>query len=176
MSYRYYWEDFPVGQVRDFPPRTVQQGEIVDFARQFDPQVFHIDPQGAAASSWQGLIASGWHVCALAMRMLCDGYLLETASCGSPGVDSVRWLKPVRPGDSLRLRSTVLQARLLKSRPRTGLLLTRWELFNQHGEAVMTMEGHGMVECRVGAAGQPGAAIVSSDDVRHAAAVENGSR
>jgi acyl dehydratase len=95
-----------------------------------------------------GLIASGWHTCSLAMRMICDAYLLETASAGSPGVENVRWLKPVRPGDTLRLRLEVIEARPSRSRPDVGIVRNRWEMTNQHGEAVMTMEGWGMIHRR----------------------------
>ncbi|SFV12568.1 MaoC family dehydratase [Pseudoduganella namucuonensis] len=148
MAYLHYWEDFPVGSVRDFAPRTLEREDVLDFARRYDPQPFHIDDGAARASQFGGLIASGWHVCAFAMRMLCDGDLLATAGMGSPGVETIRWRAPARPGDHLRLRSTVMQARLLKSRPGVGLLLTRWEMHNQRDELVMTMEGYGMVACR----------------------------
>lgn len=148
MSVRYYWEDFPAGSAREFPPRSLERNDILDFARRFDPQPFHIDEASARESHFGGLIASGWHVCSFAMRMLCDGYLLDTASMGSPGVERIRWHAPARPGDLLRLRSEVLEARLLNSRPGVGLLLTRWEMFNQDDVLVMSMEGHGMVRCR----------------------------
>jgi acyl dehydratase len=91
-----------------------------------------------------GLIASGWQTCGLAMRMMCDAYLLDAASAGSPGVESIRWLLPVRPGDTLRVRLTVLEARVLQSKPHIGLLRNKWEMFNQKDEQVMHMEGYGM--------------------------------
>ena len=146
--FKYYWEDFPVGRVRELGPMTVSREEIVSFARQFDPQPFHVDEEAAGRSMFGGLIASGWHTCSLAMRMVCDAYLLETASAGSPGVENVRWLKPVRPGDTLRLRLEVIEARPLQSRPEIGLVRNRWEMTNQHGETVLRMEGSGMIRRR----------------------------
>ncbi|CAG0981225.1 MAG: MaoC family dehydratase [Betaproteobacteria bacterium] len=147
---RYYWEDFPVGQVTEFGGITLSEEDIVRFAREFDPQPFHIDAEAAKHSMFGGLIASGWHTCGLAMRMMCDAYLLEAASLGSPGVDNIRWLKPVRPGDTLRVRCVVLEARPLESKPHVGLVRNRWEVLNQHGEEVMQMEGYGMFKRRKG--------------------------
>ena len=103
------------------------------FARKFDPQPFHVDEAAAKQSMFGGLIASGWHTCALAMRMMCDAYLLDAASMGSPGVEEIRWLKPVRPGDTLRVRCIVLEARPLESKPHVGLVRNRWEVLNQNG-------------------------------------------
>ncbi len=145
---RYYWEDFPVGRVREVGGVTLSREDIVSFARQFDPQPFHVDEEAARSSIFGGLIASGWHTCALAMRMICDAYLLETASAGSPGVDDVRWLKPVRPGDTLRARVEVIEARPLESRPELGLIRNRWEVLNQRGETVLRMHGSGMIRRR----------------------------
>jgi len=147
-AFKYYWEDFPVGRVREVGGITVSREDIVAFARQFDPQPFHLDEGAARLSMFGGLIASGWHTCALAMRMICDAYLLDTASAGSPGVDNVRWLKPVRPGDTLRLRIEVIEARALQSRPELGLVRNRWEMSNQNGETVLRMEGSGMIRRR----------------------------
>ena len=149
-TYRYYWEDFPVGQVTEFGGITLSEDDIVRFAREFDPQPFHIDAEAAKHSMFGGLIASGWHTCSLAMRMMCDAYLLEAASLGSPGVDNIRWLKPVRPGDTLRVRCVVLEARPLESKPHVGLVRNRWEVLNQNGEEVMQMEGYGMFKRRKG--------------------------
>jgi acyl dehydratase len=143
-SYRYYWEDFPVGQVMDFGGTPVTREAVLEFARQFDPQPFHTDEEAAKSSVFGGLCASGWHTCAMAMRIMCDGYLLESASQGSPGIDALRWLKPVFPGDVLRLRMEVLQARPMNSRPHVGLVRSRWEMRNQNEEPVLTMEGWGM--------------------------------
>ena len=145
---KYYWEDFPVGSTREFGGITLSQDDIVRFAREFDPQPFHVDEAAATASFFGGIIASGWHTCALAMRMMCDAYLLETASLGSPGVDSIKWLKPVRPGDTLRIRSSVLDARPLESKPHIGLVYSQWRMYNQADECVMEMLGHGMLRRR----------------------------
>ncbi len=139
-----YWEDFPAGKVLDCGSRTLQAEEIVEFARQFDPQPFHLDPGAAERSLFGGLSASGWHTCALSMRMMCDAYLLRSSSLGSPGIDELRWLKPVRPGDTLHLSMTVLEARTMRSREGVGLVRSRWEARNQHGEAVLSMVGWGM--------------------------------
>ncbi|TMB34490.1 MAG: MaoC family dehydratase [Deltaproteobacteria bacterium] len=141
---KYYWEDFAVGTVREFGGMTLEKADIVRFARDWDPQPFHVDEEAAKRSPYGGLIASGWQTCAAAMRMCCDAYLLDAASVGSPGVENVRWVKPVRPGDTLRVRLEVLEARPLKSKPGVGLVKNRWQLFNQDGEEVMQMEGYGM--------------------------------
>ena len=151
-TYRYYWEDFPVGQTRDFGPMPVTREATVAFAQQFDPQPFHVDDAAAADSLFGRLSASGWHTCAMAMRMMCDSYLLDTASLGSPGIDNLRWLKPVFPGDTLSGRLTVLESRPMSSRPAVGLARSRWEVINQHGEPVLTMEGWGMFRRRTPAA------------------------
>jgi acyl dehydratase len=145
---QYYWEDFKPGESFPMGERTLDRDEIMAFARQFDPQPFHIDEEAAKRSMYGGLIASGWHTVAMVMRMMCDSYLNQSASLGSPGVDNVRWLKPVRPGDTIRAQRTVLESRVSQSRPEMGLVKTRWEVFNQDGEAVMTMEGYGMFRRR----------------------------
>ena len=145
---RYYFEDFVVGDTIEMGRRTVEQGEIIDFATQFDPQPFHVDPAVAATGPFGGLIASGWHTVSLVMRMMCDNYLLDSASLGSPGVDNVKWLKPVRPGDTIRAMRTILEARASKSKPEVGIVKSRWEVYNQNDEPVMTMEGYGMFTVR----------------------------
>lgn len=143
-TYKYYWEDFPVGNTRKSESVIVSKEEIMHFARQFDPQPFHVDEAAAADSIFGGIIASGWHTCSLAMRLMCDAYALEAASLGSPGVENIKWLKPVRPGDSLHLTLLVLEARVLASKPNIGLVRSKWHLFNQKDECVMEMEGLGM--------------------------------
>ena len=143
-TYRYYWEDFPIGQVSDLGEMPVTREAVIEFARQFDPQPFHLDDEAARGTLFGRLSASGWHTCAMAMRMMCDAYLLESASLGSPGIDNLRWPKPVFPGDVLRLRMEVLEARPMASKPHVGLVRSRWEVRNQHGEPVLTMEGWGM--------------------------------
>ena len=114
--------------------------EIIAFAAEFDPQPMHMDEEFARSTLLGGLAASGWHTCALGMRMIVDGFMGDAASIGSPGIDEVRWLKPVRPNDRLRLRRTVLETRPLNSRPDWGLVRFRFELFNQAGELVMQQE------------------------------------
>ncbi|HYN62279.1 MAG TPA: MaoC family dehydratase [Rubrivivax sp.] len=141
---RFYWEDFAVGSTREFGAMAVTREATLAFARDFDPQPFHLDDEAAAASLFGRLAASGWHSCAMAMRLMCDDYLLESSSLGSPGIDNLRWLKPVYPGDTLRMRLTVLESRSMKSRPGVGLVRTQWQMFNQHDEAVLSMEGWGM--------------------------------
>ncbi len=151
--FKHYWEDFQVGLVREFGQMPVSREAVLDFARQFDPQPFHLDDDAAEASLFGQLSASGWHTCAMTMRMMCDDYLLDAASLGSPGIDQLRWLKPVCPGDTLRVRLTVLEARPMNSRPGVGLVRSRWEVLNQHRVLVLTMEGWGMFRRRAG--GQP---------------------
>ena len=139
-----HWEDFREGEVREFGAVTVKREDIVRFASEFDPQPFHVDDEAASQTMFGGLIASGWHTASMAMRMMCDGYLLHSTSLGSPGVEHLKWLQPVRPGDTLHMRLTVLETRPLKSRPGVGLVKIRHEVMNQHGQAVMEMEGYGM--------------------------------
>lgn len=151
-SFRWYYEDFAPGTVREFGATRVERDAVVAFARDFDPQPFHLDEEAAAASLFGRLCASGWHTAAMAMRMMCDAYLLDSASLGSPGVDELRWHRPVHPGDMLSMRMEVLEARLMSSRPGAGLVRSRWAVFNQHHETVMTMVGWGMFGCRPPAA------------------------
>jgi acyl dehydratase len=146
-----HFEDFKVGETSEMGRRVVDRDEVIAFARDFDPQPFHIDEEAARASMFGGLIASGWHTVSMVMRMMCDSYLLQSASLGSPGVDHVKWLKPVRPGDTIRAVRTVLEARVSKSKPDVGIVKTRWDVYNQADEPVMTMEGYGMFRVR-----QPG--------------------
>jgi len=146
--FRYYWEDFPPGSVREFGGMVVEREAVLAFARAYDPQPFHLDDAAAEASLFGRLSASGWHTCAMTMRMMCDAYLLDAASLGSPGIDSLRWLKPVFPGDTLSVRMTVLQARPMASRPTVGLVQSAWQVLNQHGDAVLAMEGWGMFRRR----------------------------
>lgn len=136
-----HWEDFPPGKVTECGSTIVDREAILDFAGRFDPQPFHLDEQAANASLLGGLSASGWHSCAIAMRLMCDGYLLRSTSQGSPGIDELRWLKPVRPGDAVSLRMTVLEARPMRSKPHLGLVQSQWELRNQRDELVLTMKG-----------------------------------
>ncbi len=143
-----YFEDFAVGTVRELGSRTLAEDEVLGFARAYDPQPFHTDPEAAAQSIYGGLIASGWQTCAIMMRLMCDAYLLRAASMGSPGVDEVRWLAPVRPGDTLTGRMEVIEARPSASKPDRGVIRSRWVATNQHGETVLTMVGMGMFKRR----------------------------
>jgi acyl dehydratase len=139
-----YFEDFRVGEVIELGHRTISQDEIIRFAREFDPQPFHTDPERARDSAFGGLVASGWHTIALYMRLLVDGFIVTVAnSMGSPGVDKIEWLKPVRPGDTLSGRLTILEMIPSKSRPDRGTVRTLGEMLNQHGEVVMTTRGVG---------------------------------
>ncbi len=140
----WYFEDFEVGKTYQSGSRTVSEEEIIAFAREFDPQPFHIDREAAEQSYYGGIIASGWHTCSMIMRMMVDGSLGESSSMGSPGVDEVRWLKPVRGGDTLKVSSTVLEMRPSKSKPDRGVVVYQWEARNQHDELVTTIKGMGM--------------------------------
>ena len=144
-----YFEDFRVGEVLTLGSRTVSEAEIIDFARQFDPQPFHTDPARARASVFGGLIASGWHTASLYMRLLCDGFIDHVAaSLGSPGVDKVEWLKPVRPGDTLTAWVECAAKVPSKSRPDMGVVHEHWRATNQKGELVVTAKGINMVRRR----------------------------
>ena len=144
----YYWEDLTVGSVRDLGTASLTAEEIKEFAAKFDPQPFHLDEEAARHSMFGALCASGWHTCALAMGMTVRNFLSKSASLGSPGLESLKWLKPVYPGDTLRLRQVIVEARPLRSRPDVGIVRSRWEMSNQHGEPVMQMEGYGMFRRR----------------------------
>ena len=140
----YYWEDMAVGDVRDLGSITPSRAETIAFAEQFDPQPFHLDDDAAKASVFGALSASGWHTCSMAMRLMVTNFLHQSSSLGSPGLEGIKWLKPVFPGDTLRLTSTVLEKRPMRSRPTVGLVRTQWSMFNQHGDQVLHMEGLGM--------------------------------
>jgi acyl dehydratase len=145
---RYYWEDFAVGRVMRLGSTTVTRAAVLAFAQQFDPQPFHLDDAAAGASLFKKLSASGWHTCSMTMRLMCDGYLNDSAGLGSPGIDELRWLKPVYPGDTISAEMTVLEARVMNSKPHVGLVLSRWRVSNQDGDDVMTMQGWGMFAVR----------------------------
>ncbi len=126
------------GRVIELGPRRVSEAEIIAFARQYDPQPFHVDPAKAAATRWRGLIASGWMTASMAMELVVPGILQGSGSIGSPGIDKLEWLHPVRPGDELRLRVTVLDSQLSKSGS-TGVVRWEWQFDNQEGIAVMRL-------------------------------------
>jgi acyl dehydratase len=139
-----WWEDFKVGERAEMGSHTFGAEEIVTFARQFDPQPFHVDPQAAREGPFGGLIASGWHTCAVGMRLMVEQYVGRTVSLGSPGIEDIRWLRPVRAGDTLSYSRTVLESRASATRAGVGLVKQRWQAVNQAGETVLTMEGWGM--------------------------------
>lgn len=134
-----YWEDFTPGAVIERTRAPVTKQEILDFAGEYDPQPFHLDEAAAKASLLGGLCASGWHICAMIMRMMCDAYMLDSASMGAPGIEEARWSKPVFVGDTLTVRRTVLATRASNSRLEMGLTRFRWEAFNQRDEPVASL-------------------------------------
>lgn len=134
-----YFEDYVVGTSCEYGPVRVDETEAIRFAEQFDPQPFHVDGNAAATGPFGGLTASGWYTCALMMRLLAEHYLSAASSLGSPGIDELRWLLPVRPGDELVLRTTVENRRVSRSKPDRGLVSTRVELVNQAGDVVLRL-------------------------------------
>ncbi len=144
MTRHWYFEDFHVGQQIDCGERTVSEEEIVAFARQFDPQPFHVDRAAAGDSIYGGVIASGWHTCSLMMRMVVDAMMCDASSMGSPGLDGVRWLRPLRGGDTIRVRYLTTAVKASTTKPDRGVVWSRWSAANQHGEDVCTIDGMGM--------------------------------
>ena len=142
------FEDYIVGAAHEFGSIVVEEAEVISFARRFDPQPFHTDLEAAKESIYGGLIASGWHTASLMMRLVVDHYLAASSSLGSPGVDELRWLKPVRPGDTLSLRATVLGATRSRSKPDRGLVRTLVEVLNQDREVVMSLKAMNLMRCR----------------------------
>ncbi|MBL7249118.1 MaoC family dehydratase [Alloalcanivorax sp. C16-2] len=140
-----YFEDYQKGATFEYGPIGAEQSDIIDFARRFDPQAMHINPEAAARGPFQGLIASGWHTIGLMMRLFVDHYLTSVASLASPGVDEVRWIKPVRPGDQLRVRLTITDARPSRSKPDRGLVHTLVEGINQNGEVVASFKAMNLI-------------------------------
>jgi acyl dehydratase len=136
-----YFEDYTPGEAYEFGERTVSEEEIIAYAREFDPQYFHTDPEKAKASRFGGIVASGWHTVSLAMRLYVDHYLSHVASLASPGTDEIRWPNPVRPGDTLRIRVTILDARASRSKPDRGVVRAKLEALNQRNELVLSMIG-----------------------------------
>jgi acyl dehydratase len=146
-----WFEDYPEGAVFDIGEIAVDEQEVLEFARRFDPQPFHTDPEAAAASHFGGIIASGWHTASLMMRLLATNFLSPVSSLGSPGVDELRWLQPVRPGDVLQGRVTVLSARRSASKPDRGVIESRIEMQNQRGETVFSTRAVSLLRCRADA-------------------------
>ena len=144
MGTKRYLEDFEVGETLELGSCHVSREEILGFARRYDPQPFHVDEAAARQSIYGGLIASGWHTTAMLMRLLVDGMAAGAASMGSPGADEIRWLKPVRPGDTLTARVVILDVVPSRSKPDRGHMRAAYEVFNQKGEKVMTMISRGI--------------------------------
>lgn len=144
MRPQWYFEDFHPGQEIDLGERTVSEEEIIAFAREYDPQPFHVDREAAGASIYGGVIASGWHTCSLMMRMVVDGLMCSASSMGSPGLDGVRWLLPLRAGDTIRVRYLTTAVKASHSKPDRGVVWSTWIATNQHGADICTIEGMGM--------------------------------
>ncbi|HET6184182.1 MAG TPA: MaoC family dehydratase [Acetobacteraceae bacterium] len=142
-----WFEDLRQGEVAEFGDHLMTEAEILEFARRFDPQPFHVDAGAARESIYGGLIASGWHTGSAMMRMLVDHWL-PRSSMGSPGLEQVRWLRPVRPGDRLSVRVTIRETRLSQSRPGLGIATYLTEVLNQDRETVMSLLGTGLFRCR----------------------------
>jgi acyl dehydratase len=143
-----YFEDYRVGEVAKFGDYEITSEEIITFAKRYDPQLFHIDPEAAKQSSFGGLVASGWMSAGVLMRLLVDHYISPLASMGSPGVDELRWHKPVKPGDRLHARVEVVGKRRSQSKPDRGLIHFVQQGFNQQSELVISFRGMGMCRCR----------------------------
>jgi acyl dehydratase len=143
-----WFEDYPPGAVFTSREIEVSEREILDFARRFDPQPMHTDPAAARESRFGGLVASGWHTAALTMSLIVESFLSIRTSLASPGIDELRWVRPVRPGDRLHVRVSVLEARRSRSNPMQGVVRTFVEVLNQNGEAVMTMRPINFIACR----------------------------
>ena len=143
-----YFEDYVAGEVYEFGSIGAEETEMIAFARRFDPQLFHTDPMAAKQSVFGGLIASGWYTASLMMRLFVDHYLSHVASLSSPGVDDLRWLKPVRPGDALWLRVTISGTKRSRSKPDRGIVHSDIEVLNQNDEIVMSMKATNLLGCR----------------------------
>lgn len=140
-----YFEDYEQGAVYCFGSVEVKQDEVVEFGKKFDPQVFHTDPEGARKTSFGGLIASGWHTAGMMMRLYCENYLTHVASLGSPGLDELRWPRPVRPGDRLSVRVTVISKKESRSKPDRGVITSFIEVLNQDDAIVMSAKTVNMI-------------------------------
>lgn len=136
-----YWEDFVIGHESQYGSKTVTTEEIIEFASKFDPQRFHMNEEQAQKTIFKGIIASGWHTCSMMMKMMCDEYIVRSSSIGSPGLENITWHKPVRPGDTLRVKSKILDKRTMDSKPTIGLVQNLWECLNQNDQVVASMTG-----------------------------------
>jgi acyl dehydratase len=145
---KYYWEDFVAGDEAEYGAYEVSAEEIKAFAAEFDPQPMHLDEEAARASMVGGLCASGWHSCAIMMRIIADGFVLDSASMGATGCPEVKWIAPVRPGDRLRVRVKVLDTRASRSRPGMGFVNARFDMINAADQPVMRVTTNMMLERR----------------------------
>ncbi|MDN3645478.1 MaoC family dehydratase [Pontixanthobacter aestiaquae] len=144
-----YFEDIEVGSIHAFGHYEVTREEVLQFAESFDPQPFHLDDEAAAKTHFGRVSASGWHTCSMSMRMMVENMKdREQAGLGSPGVDQLRWKKPVYPGDTLRMESEILEKRRSKSRPEMGIFKSQLKTFNQNGEVVLEMISNGLIRVR----------------------------
>jgi acyl dehydratase len=143
-----YFEDYVPGSVFEYGSITLTEDEIVKFAERFDPQFIHTDPRAAADGPFKGLIASGWHTAAVMMRLFVDHYLSHVDSMASPGIDELRWTRPVRPGDSLSIRVSVIEANRSRSKPDRGLVRSLVEVLNQETEVIMSLKAMNILRCR----------------------------
>jgi acyl dehydratase len=143
-----YFEDYQPGSVYEYGYITVSEAEILEFARAFDPQPIHVDPQAAARGPFGGLIASGWHTASMAMRLIVSHYLSRVGSLASPGIDELRWPAPLRPGDTIRAKVTIVEARRSRSKPDRGLVRTHVELITQNGDTVLTLTAMNLIRAR----------------------------
>lgn len=143
-----YFEDYRAGEIFEFGARLITAEEIIQFASLYDPQAFHLDDEAAKKTHFGRLAASGWMTASVVMRMMVDNYISRVSSLGSPGIDELRWSKPVHPGDILRVRVTILETRVSKSKPDRGLLYGLNEAFNQNDELVMSYKGWGFYKAR----------------------------
>ena len=149
---RRHWEDFAPGQVDEYGPRLLTREEIIAFAAEFDPQPMHLDEEAASATMLGGLAASGWHGCCIVMRMISDGFIGESAFMGGPGVEEVKWLAPIRPGERLKVRATVLETRPSRSRPDLGFVKFRFELVDSADTRLLSLVVNPMFARRTAAA------------------------
>jgi len=143
-----YFEDYVPGLVLEFGSVPLSQSEIIQFAEQFDPQAIHTSPEAAARGPYGGLIASGWQTVNVMMRLCVKHFLSDASSMGSPGIDELRWMKPVRPGDTLGVRVSILEANRSRSKPDRGLVRAVFEVLNQHREVVLRMKTMSLIRCR----------------------------
>ena len=151
-----YFEDYALGSTYECGSVSVDEASMIAFAKEFDPQPFHVDPVAARAGPFGGLIASGWHTAGLVMRLIVDNYVSAESSLGAAGLDELRWPNPVRPGDTLRVRVTVLEARRSQSKPDRGILKTLIEAENQDGQPVMRATSINFIRVRPGPDGEHG--------------------